>query len=274
MATYPSAPGLPQGTNGTAVNPTNWNTFVDNINAIGSDLVDARGDGQQFPGTPHSATQATDLDDMLQAIKHMLADISGETNWYDTPAAGLKSHDHSSGKGGAIPWGSIASNARFAELHPQYPGAVWTTSLRGAAASGNNTVTFSSDQDVVSSVARNYYEGISSEASLQDYYVALRYTLPEDFGAWASTNAIQIEYRTESATYLNCHVDAYVYKSGTAALVTNSTDNVNTAWSTIVVDDSALGSWSSGDIVELYLKLETRNNYYARIGKVKLNYTS
>ncbi len=95
MATYPSNPGLSQGTNGTAVNPTNWNMLVDNINTIGSDLVDARGDGQQFPGTDHNAAQATDLDDILQAIKHMLADISGETNWYDAPAAGLKSHDHS-----------------------------------------------------------------------------------------------------------------------------------------------------------------------------------
>ena len=274
MATYPSNPSLPQGTNGTAVNPTNWNMLVDNINAIGLDLVDARGDGQQFPGTPHSASQATDLDDILQAIKHMLADISGETNWYDAPAGGLKSHDHSSGKGGAVPWSSIASNTRFRELHPEYPGAVWTTSLRGAAASGNNIVTLSTDQDVVSYVARNYYEGTSSEASLQDYYVALRCTLPENFGAWASANAIQIEYKTESATYLNCHVDAYIYKSGTATLVASSEDNSNTNWSTIAIDDSALGSWSSGDIVELYLKLETRNNYYARIGKIRFNYIS
>ncbi len=274
MATYPSNPSLPQGTNGTAVNPTNWNTLVNNINAIGSDLVGARGDGQQFPGTDHSAAQATNLDDILQAIKHVLADISGETNWYDAPAADLKSHDHSSGKGGAIPWDSIASNTRFEELHPECPGAVWTTSLRGAAASGNNIVTRSTDQDVVSDVAHNYYEGNSSEASLQDYYVALRYTLPEDFGAWASANAIQIEYRTESGTYLNCHVDLYIYKSGAATLVTSSEDNSNIDWSTIVVDDSSLGSWSSGDVVEIYLKLETRNNYYARIGKIRFNYMS
>ncbi len=126
----------------------------------------------------------------------------------------------------------------------------------------------------MSSVARNYYEGNSSEASLQDYYVALRYTLPENFGAWASANAIQIEYRTESATYLNCHVDVYIYKSGTATLVTSSEDRSSTDWSTIVIDDSTLGSWSSGDIVELYLKLETRNNYYARTGKIRFNYTS
>ena len=274
MATYPSNPSIPQGTSATPVNPTNWNTLVDNINAIGSDLVDARGDGQAFPGTDHTASQATDLDDILQAVKHMLADISGETNWYDAPAASLESHDHSSGKGGAIPWSSIASNARFEEFHPEYPGAVWTTSLRGAAASGNNIAELSTDQDVVSYVARNYYEATSSEASLQDYYVALRYTLPEDFSAWASSNAIQIEYRTESGTYLNSHVDVYIYKSGSSSLVASSENNVSTDWSTIVIDDSALGSWSSGDIVEIYLKLETRNDYYARAGKIRFNYTS
>jgi hypothetical protein len=274
LATYPSTPGLPQGTNETAVNPTNWNTLVDNINAIGADLVDARGDGQEFPGTDHTAGQATDLDDILQAVKHMLGDISGETHWYDEPAANLKSHDHSSGKGGAVPWSSIGSGNRKMELHPEYPGAVWTTSLRGASPSGNNTVDRSTGQDVVSYVARNHYEATSSESSLQDYYVALRFTLPEDFSAWASSNAIQIEYRTESAPSVDCHVDVYIYKSGTATLVASSENNANTAWSTIVIDDSTLGSWSADDIVEIYLKLETRNNYYARVGKVRFNYTS
>lgn len=274
MATYPSNPNLPQGTNQTAVNPTNWNTLVDNTNAIGADLVDARGDGQVFPGTAHTAGQTTDLDDILQSVKHVLADVSGETNWYDEPAASLKSHDHSSGKGESIPWSSIGAGSRSTDLHPEYPGAVWTTSLRGASPSGNNTADLSTGQDVVSYVARNYYEATSSETSLQDYYVALRFTLPENFNAWASSNAIQIEYRTESGTSINCHVDIYIYKSGIASLVVSSENNAGTTWSTIVIDDSALGSWSSGDIMEIYLKLETRNSYYARVGKVKLNYTS
>jgi len=274
LATYPSNPSISQGTNETAVNPTNWNMLVDNINAIGSDIVDARGDGQEFPGTDHTASQATDLDEALQAVRHILADISGETNWYDAPSANLKLHDHSTSKGGAIPWSSIASNTRFAELHPEYPGAVWTASLRGAAASGNNTASLSTDQDVVSYIARNYYEATSSEASLQDYYVALRFTLPEDFNAWAQSNAVQIEYKTESGTYLNSSVALYIYKAGTFALVASSENNSNTIWSTITVDDSALGSWSSGDIVEMYLKLKTRNDYYARVGKIRFNYTS
>jgi hypothetical protein len=274
LATYPSNPDLPQGTNETAVNPANWNTLVDNINAIGSDLVDARGDGQDFPGTDHTAGQTTDVDGILQAVKHMLADISGEASWYDEPAASLKSHDHSSNKGGAVPWSSIGSGNRSTDLHPEYPGAVWTTSLRGASPSGNNTADCSTGQDVVSDVAHNYYEATSSETSLQDFYVSVRYTLPEDFSGWVSSNAVQIQYRTESGASINCHVDVYVYRSGSAALVASSENNANTAWSTIVIDDSALGSWAAGDIMEIYLKLETRNSYYARVGKVTLSYTS
>ncbi len=273
LATYPSDPNIPQGTNNTEVNPANWNALVDNINSIGADLVEARGDGQEFPGVPHTAGQATDVDEILQALKHMLSDISGEINWYDAPAASLKSHDHSSGKGGAIPWGSIGSGNHSIDLHPEYPGAVWTTSLRGAAPSGNNTVVRSTDQDVVSYVARNYYEATSAETSLQDYYVAVRLTLPEDFGAWSSP-AVQIEYRTESGISINSHVDIYIYKSGIADLVASSEANSSTTWSTAVIDSSALGSWSSGDVVEIYLKLETRNDYYTRIGRVRFNYTS
>jgi len=274
LATYPSNPSLPQGTDQTEVNPTNWNKIIDNINAIGADLSNARGDGQEFPGTDHAAGQAADLDDILQAIKHILADISGETNWYDAPAASLKLHDHSSGEGGSVPWSSIASNTRFKEFHPEYPGAVWTTSLRGTAASGNNIVDCSTDQDVVSYVARNYYEATSSETSLQDYYVAFRFTLPEDFDAWATSNAIQIDYKTESGTYINCHADLYIYKSGSSTLTASSENNVSTDWSSISIDDSALGSWSAGDVMEIYLKLETRSDYYVRVGKIRFNYTS
>jgi len=111
MATYPTNPELPAGDSETEVNPTNWNTLVDNINALGADLVDARGDGEAFPGTDHTASQAADLDDILQAIKHMITHVnSGAANWYSVPV-------------------------RFLELHPEYAGEVLTLSLRGAAAS-------------------------------------------------------------------------------------------------------------------------------------------
>lgn len=274
MATYPTTPNISQGTAGTAVNPTNWNMLVDNINAIGADLVDSRGDGQTFPGTPYSPGQSSDLDDALQAIRHMVSQISGETNWYDQPTGSLVSHDHSAGEGGSVPWSSLGSGSRTLTLHPGYSGMVWTTSLRGAAASGDNLLDTSSDQEVVSDVAYNYYEATSSEVTRQDIYVAMCWTLPEDFSSWASDSAIGISYRTESGTYTNCHVDVYVYKSGTGSLVASDTDNTSTSWASITIDDSALGSWSDGDTLELFFKLETSNNYFSRVGKVTFSYDS
>ena len=251
MSTYPASSLLPAGTNETEVNPTNWNTLVDNINALTADLATARGDGEDFPGTDHTASQAADLDDILQAIKHMITHLNGgAAKWYSLPV-------------------------RQIVLHPEYAGEVLTLSLRGAAASGNNTVTRSSGEDVVSNVARHYHETTSSEASLQDGYVAVRITLPNDFSAWAASNAMQIEVRTESGTSANCHVDVYVYQSGNATLAASSENNANTTWSIITLDDSALDSahsWSAGDEVEIYIKLETRNNYNARCGKITLNY--
>ena len=274
MSTYPTNPNLPQGDNDTPANPTSWNTLIDNINAIGDDLVDGRGDGQTFPGTPHTAGQATDIDGILQAIKHMLSDISGETFWYDELPSSLKVHDHATGKGGAIPWSSIDSGARKIYLHAEYTGALWTTSLRGAAASGDNSGTKSIACEVVSDATKTFYEFTSSETSLQDYYVCLLFTLPDWFGTWAEDNALQIEFRSESNISINCHVDVYIYKSGSADQVASSEANANVDWSTITIDDSSLGSWAAGDIIEIYIKLETRNDYYARIGRITFNITA
>lgn len=274
MSTYPTNPNLLAGTNETEVDPTNWNTLIDNINAIGADLVDGRGDGQTFPGVPHTAGQSQDIDNMLQSIKHMLADISGETFWYDELPSSLKVHDHGVGKGGAIPWSSIDSGSRKIQLHPEFAGALWTMSLRGGAASGNNGGNKSVNYEVVSNAAKVFYEFTSSETSLQDYYVLLLLTLPDWFGSWDSENALQIEFRTESNTSINCHVDVYVYKSGSADQVASSEANANVDWSTITIDDSSLGSWAAGDIIEIYLKLETRNDYYARVGKITFNITA
>ena len=252
MATYPSSPALPQGTNETEVNPTEWNKFVDNLNAIGADLVGARGDGSDFAGTDHITGQSTDLQDALESIRHILTHLNGAAaNWYNVPVWVL-------------------------EIHPAYPGGLRTTSLRGGAATGNNIVTESTGEDVVSNVARHYYENTSAEAGLQDSYVAVRITLPDDFIAWATSNALQIEYRTESGTSANNMVDYYIYQSGDATLVASAENNANTSWATLTIDDSTLDSahsWSAGDVMEIYIKLETRNNYYARVGKIKLNYT-
>lgn len=273
--TYPTALTIAQGTGTTVLNTTNWNIFVDQINAIAADLVAVRTEVETFAGTDHTAAQATDLATALGSIRHQLTHLSGESDWLSATAGSLKVHSHAVGQGGLIPWSSLGvDNTRKIELHPIYSGGVITTSIRGAAASGSNTITITNGIDVVSYVGRHYYDGTSAEATLNDSYVVLRTTLPKDFAAWATSNAIQIEYRTESALSSDCHVDVYIYKSGTGSVITNSDNNVNVNWSNITIDDSLLGSWSPSDILEIYLKLESKNNNYARIGKCCFNYSA
>ena len=154
--TYPTDPNISAGTNETEVNPTNWNVLVDNIEAIADDLIGAFADTQTFAGTDHSADQSTDIQDMLESMRHMLAHLSGETNWYDEPETSLADlYD------------------RLVVLHAPYPSYIETTSLRGAAADGNNTITVSTGEVVASYVGRNYIEGTSEETSLQNTYIAV-----------------------------------------------------------------------------------------------------
>jgi hypothetical protein len=273
--TYPSATTIPTGTIDTPVDATEWNRFVDNLNEIIEDLILANGDGVAFAGTDHTADQSICMDDAMQSIRHQLLHLSGETYWYSAPSGSLKAHTHAVGQGGLVPWGSLgADNTRKVELHPIFSGGVITNSLRGADASGTNTITVTNVVDVVSYVGRHAYAGVSAQVTLHDTYIVVRFVLPKDFGAWASANAIQIDYKTDSALSSDCHLDVYVYKSGSGTVVTSSENNVNVNWTNLGIVSANLGSWAADDIIEIYLKLESRNSNVVRIGRIVFNYTS
>lgn len=272
LATYPNKPNLPRVNSETYVDSIWGNSVIDNINAIGEDLVNTFGDGQNFPGTEHSHGQIQNLNGAIQAIRHMLVHITGKTNWYDEPSGSLKVHNHSLEQGGAIPWSSIGTtNYRNIIIYPQYSGAIQTNSLRGAVASGNNSITITTGVELISNVGKYYYEGISNQTNLNDTYIALVHVLPVDFNAW-SENAIQIEYKTGSLLSSNSHIDAYIYKSGTSGVIFSIENNVNTSWSTINVNSNSLGIWSPGEVLELYIKMESKSHNYVRVGKIKFSY--
>lgn len=272
LATYPSKPNLPSVNSETYVDSIWGNSVIDNINAIGEDLVNSFGDGQNFPGTEHSPGQIQNLSEAIQAIRHMLVHITGKTNWYDEPNGSLKAHNHSFEQGGSVPWSSIGTtNYRNIVIYPQYSGAIQTNSLRGAVASGNNSITITTGVELISNVGKYYYEGISNQTNLNDTYIALVYVLPVDFNSWLE-NAIQIEYKTSSLLSSNSHVDVYIYKSGTSGVIVSIENNVNTNWTTINVASNLLGSWSAGEVLELYIKMESKSNNYVRVGRTIFSY--
>jgi hypothetical protein len=275
-ATYPTSPALAAGTSSTKISTALWNGLIDNINAIGADLAGARGDSDAWPvGIVHTSGQATDLQDTIEIARHILKHVSGESYYYSVPAGSLKVHTHVAGQGNVIAFSAIGTNVRTKVLTPPY--GIWTTSLFGAAASGTNTGTRSSGNDVVSNASHNYMSFVSAAATLQDYYLVVPIYLPEDFTVWASddtTVRITVDYRTGSSTSANSYVQPLAYKQGSGLVYTSVTRSA-TNWATIYVMGFELtNSWVAGDTIMLYIKVASKNSYEAKVGRITLNYTS
>lgn len=171
-------------------------------------------------------------------------------------------------------------HARTIHLNAEYSGAVLTT-FYGSGTDASITGTITADTETSGNNLRNYYEWTSDESALNYYTVAVRIALPGDFDAWAESNAIQIDYVTES-TSDNSSASVYIFNGDdTPALaVAASTGNASISWTTISIDDSAIDDgaapdWdAAGETAVIYLRMGARNSNTVRFGDIKLNYLS
>lgn len=181
-------------------------------------------------------------------------------------------------------YAGTARPTKTISLQPEYAGAVLST-FYGAGTDTNVTGAMTSDTDTsVSNNLRNYYQWLATSGTLQQYTVAVRVKLPKDFSAWATTNAMQIDFVTQSTSTANNFLDARVYlESNITTAVASSTSNASgTAgvWNTITIDDSVLDDasapeWDAADeTVVIYLRMGSANSNYTRIGEIRLNYLS
>ena len=166
-------------------------------------------------------------------------------------------------------------------LQPEYPGATLTAN---GSASTNGTMTSDNSMSEASAEWRNYYEWKSSQTALQDYTIAVRVKLPTNFAGWQTTNAIVINFVTQSDAASSNQIDVDIRNAddtpGTS--VATSNDNVSgvaATWSTIVIDDSALVTggapeWdAAGESAVILIKVQSKDANYVRVGDIILNYT-
>lgn len=169
-------------------------------------------------------------------------------------------------------------------LAAEYAGAVLT-------ASGSATTTGSMTSDASTSAAlsnyMNYYEWSSTQTSQHNYTVAVRVKLPEDFSAWALSNAIQIYYNTELTTSDTSKMDVTIYNADTSLTAAqqatpvayyqaNVSASVNT-WKTLDIDDSDLNDNgnaldAAGDVATFYIKLYSKDSNHVQVGDIVLSY--
>ncbi len=182
-----------------------------------------------------------------------------------------------------------ARPVRKVTLSAEYPGAILTASNSGTT-NGFMTSDASSSASQNLSNFMSYYEWNSSQTAIQDYTVAVRVTLPDDFAAWETSNALQIYYNTELTTNTGNKLDVRVYNSDISlsaaqastpvAMRVNQTSASQRQWNVISIDDSELDAGNTrdldaaGETAIIYLKLYSKDNNYTQVGDIVLNYRS
>lgn len=168
-------------------------------------------------------------------------------------------------------------------LSPEYPGAV-LTAFYGAGTDTNLTGAMTSDAETSATNTLNtYYQWErTTDATLHYYTVAVRVTLPEDFSAWATSNALQVEFVTDTTGTTANVLDVRVYlESDSTTAVAASTGNASgtaDTWTTVTIDDSTLDDaaapeWdAAGETAIIYLRMGSASSEHVRVGDVILNY--
>ena len=118
----------------------------------------------------------------------------------------------------------------------------------------------------------NFYQWSSDQSSPNDYDVVLRITLPNSFTSWA-TNAVVIDYQTETGIIGQNNFSAIIYPESSAAPIATIPSQASTAWTTTTIPGASLSSLSSGETFVIVIKMTSSNNNTVKVGDITLNYT-
>jgi SOS response regulatory protein OraA/RecX len=164
-------------------------------------------------------------------------------------------------------------HSRVLEFTPEYSGATMAT-YYGTGTDTSITGSMNSDVETGNPL-HNYYEWNSSEAALNGYTVSFSVSLPSDFDAWADTNAIQIYYKTETASDADNKLEFYIYDATNAAITSSTSGNASTSWAAASIDDSSLVGWSTANArAFIFVRMRSMSDNFARVGEIRLNYLS
>lgn len=167
-------------------------------------------------------------------------------------------------------WIPMADASKTVTLSAEYAGAVLTAD--GTSNTGAMTSDAESNhlQDNM-----NFYEWNSSETSLNDYDIRLRFTIPDDFDSWATT-AMTFNYLTEATGTTNNKIDFYVYEEGASSADAFDTDNASATadtWTTATIAGSSLTDCNAvGETCMLIFRMYSANDSYTRVGDIDITY--
>jgi hypothetical protein len=141
----------------------------------------------------------------------------------------------------------------------------------------NNVGTMSSDTDATNN--RNYYRWTTSNATLQDIDVVVDTRLPDDFGGFAASNALQYDIRSNDNSATNAKLDLSGKDTAATAMTISGTVSgvVPTAANTWQTKSHNItgGTYTAGSRIQLTFKLSALKSGTSRtfdLGNFRLNY--
>lgn len=222
-----------------STNMTSSGTLAVEGNAAFGGTIKLNGVTYTFPGTGGSNGQV------------LTTNGAGTLSWSDS-SVGV-------GSGGVI------------FLSPEYPHAVYFGS--GSSYIGQLSLAYDSTNQ------ENYYRWSSSKSTLQDYWIAVRVRVPDNYSAWDANRPIQFRYRTGSGLTLANYVTMRMLDTtGTAVALTNGNALANTSWTTaMITGPESAGTYTPSGYITLLIKAasttpaDPNDSGFVDIGFINLN---
>ena len=149
-------------------------------------------------------------------------------------------------------------------LHPDFGDSAY----QGDGSNNVGQLSFANDV----ATGKNYYLWSSTRATLQDYDIVIRVTLPESFNHWDAL-PLTFNYRTGTALTAQNKLDvAIVDTAGNPVTIAGGTNLASASWATSNVTFSGTPTWTPGGTMLIKLKSSTLNAGSVNIGDIELRY--
>ena len=163
-----------------------------------------------------------------------------------------------------------SSSGSQVSLSPEYAGAVYYGD--GVNNVGQLVLEYDSTNK------ENFYKWSSTSSSLQDYTIAIRAKVPDEFTHWDGTAPISFRYRTNAASSADNQMDVTMLDTaGSAVSLTGGTDLANTSWTTAsITGPQSTGTYTPGSYVTILISMQARttNTGEAHAGYLNLNWST
>lgn len=153
-------------------------------------------------------------------------------------------------------------------LSPEYANAVYFGD--GSSNVGRLMIDYDSTNK------ENYYRWQTTKGTSQDYSIAVRVRVPDNFAAWDSANPIQFRYRTGTANGAENDIDITMLDTANSAVtLTGGSNLTNTSWTTAnITGPQASGTYTPGSYVTVIVTLTATSAGTVDAGYLEFNWST